>query len=252
VLPELERLIRLQEVESKAADARQRIAEAPARIAALDATLNDARAAVEAARTALAANQTTRREWEKEGATAQQRVAKYKDQLMEVKTNREYHAIQHEIATFSAEVQRFETLILEKMIEADEIAATLRTAETTLASQTKALGEERAAIEQEARELEGVVAAMASEREAIAKQLPADLLATFNTVLKNRRGVAVARVEGGLCAACHVRVRPQVLNDLLKGETILTCDSCQRILYVVAPKPAQSLGTSVGRGSEVG
>jgi uncharacterized protein len=240
VLPDLERLIRLQDVESKADDARRRIADAPLRIAALDARLDEARAAVERAKQALADNQTTRRVLEKDCAVVQQRVAKYKDQLMEVKTNREYHAIQHEIETFSGEVQKLEEQILEKMMEHDELTAALRTAEAALASDTTALGDERKAIEQEARELEGVVTAMTAERATLAAALDPLALAKFDTVYKRRHGIAVARVEGGLCAACHVRVRPQVLNDLLKNETIFQCESCQRILYTIAAKPADA------------
>lgn len=241
MLPDLARLIRLQEVESKAEDARRRIADAPARIAALDARLDDARAAVERAKQALADNQTSRRTFEKDCAIVQQRVAKYKDQLMEVKTNREYHAIQHEIETFSAEVQKFEEQILEKMLENDELTEALRSAEAALAADTKALGDERAAIEQEAKDLEGVVAAMVEERAALAGEMEPRLLGMFDTVFRSRRGIAVARVENGLCAACHVRVRPQVLNDLLKNESIFQCESCQRILYtVVAARPAES------------
>jgi uncharacterized protein len=247
VLPDLERLIRLQDVESRAAHARQTIAEAPGRIRALDEKLDTARAAVDAAKAALAANQTARRDLEKEGAVAQQRVSKYKDQLMEAKTNREYHALQHEITTFSDEVQRIETLTIEKLLEADELAAALNAAETTLAEETKALGEERKAIEEEARELEGVVTDMAAAREAIAKELDRVRLAMFDSLFKGRRQIAVAPIEAGLCSACHVRVRPQVLNTLLKNEMVFQCENCQRILYTAAAKPEAG-----GQASEVG
>ena len=240
MLPDLERLIRLQEVDATADDARRRIADAPTRIAALDARLDEARAAVEGAKQALADNQTTRRTLEKDCAIVQQRVAKYKDQLMEVKTNREYHAIQHEIETFTGEVQKFEEQILERMMEHDELTAALKAAEAALAGDIKALGEEKTGIEQEARQLEGVVTAMTAERAALASALDPLSLAKFETVYKRRHGIAVARVEGGLCAACHVRVRPQVLNDLLKNQTIFQCESCQRILYTVPAKPAES------------
>ena len=242
MLPDLERLIRLQEVQSTADDARRRIAAAPDRIAALDARLDDARAAVDRAKQALADNQTTRRALEKDCAIVQQRVAKYKDQLMEVKTNREYHAIQHEIETFTGEVQKFEEQILERMLEHDELTAALKAAETALSSDVKALGDERAGIEQEARDLEGVVAATTAERATLAAALEPRTLGMFDTVYKRRHGIAVSRIDGGLCAACHVRVRPQVLNTLLKNEMLFQCESCQRILYTVVTRPAGAIG----------
>src|SRR5687768_12478050 len=104
MLPELERLIRLQEIETRVAEARKRIADAPAEIAALDAKLTASRDAVAAAREAASHNQTTRRNLDRDLLAAQQRLSKYKEQLMEVKTNAEYHAMQHQISAASAEV----------------------------------------------------------------------------------------------------------------------------------------------------
>ncbi|MDP1571922.1 MAG: C4-type zinc ribbon domain-containing protein [Vicinamibacterales bacterium] len=249
MLPDLERLIRLQSVDSTADDARRRIGEAPGRVGALDSRLDAARAAVEAAKQALAENQTERRTLEKDCAVVQQRVTKYKDQLMEVKTNREYHAIQHEIETFTGEVQKVEGQILEKMMAHDELTVALKDAEAALARDIKALGDEKAAIEQEARDLAVVVEQMTAERAAIAATVEPRTLALFDTVYKRRQGIAVSKVTGGLCEACHVRVRPQVLNNLLMGQTLFQCESCQRILYAVATKPAESTG-GAGAGDQ--
>ena len=97
MLSDLELLIRLQDVETRAFAARKRIADAPGEIAALDAKLTAARDAVTAARQAVADNQTHRKTLDKDLLSAQQRLSKYKEQLMEVKTNTEYHAMQHQI-----------------------------------------------------------------------------------------------------------------------------------------------------------
>src|SRR5688572_3238133 len=115
MLPDLERLIRLQEIETRTAEARKRIADAPGEIAALDARLTASRDAMAAAKQALADNHTARRLVEKDLAGAQQRLGKYKEQLMEVKTNPEYHAMQHQIAAANAEVAKFEEQILINM-----------------------------------------------------------------------------------------------------------------------------------------
>src|SRR5919109_642226 len=117
MLPELERLIKLQDIETRTADARKRIADAPGRIAALDAKLTAARDEVNAAKQALAANQAQRRTIDRDLVAVQQRLSKFKDQLMEVKTNVEYHAMQTQIASTTTEVGRVEDLMLVKMVE---------------------------------------------------------------------------------------------------------------------------------------
>src|SRR5262245_30147119 len=106
--PVLERLIKLQEIETRAAESQKRIAEAPMLIASLDAKLSAARDALASARQAVADNQAGRRTLDRDLIAAQQRLGKYKEQLMAVKTNDEYHAMQHQIAAATAEVGRIE------------------------------------------------------------------------------------------------------------------------------------------------
>lgn len=235
MLPALQSLIDLQAIESRADDARRRIADAPGRIAALDAKLADARAGVEAAKAAVAANQAARRDVEKELAVVQQRVSKYKDQLMEVKTNREYHAVQHEIATFTEEVQKFEGQIIERMVEADELDSALEAAQSRLEVDAKAIAAERSAIETEVTTLHDVVATSAAERAAIEKTLPAHLVAQFDLLFRNRKGIAVTTLVGVHCSTCRVGLRPHLANQVRNNDQIIQCDSCQRILYFVPP-----------------
>jgi predicted nucleic acid-binding Zn-ribbon protein len=125
MLPDLELLIRLQGVETRATEARKRIADAPGEIAALDARLIADRQAVATAKQAVAANQMHRKTLDRDLLTAQQRLNKYKEQLMEVKTNTEYHAMQHQIEAANTEVGRVEELILVSMLELDELTASL-------------------------------------------------------------------------------------------------------------------------------
>jgi predicted nucleic acid-binding Zn-ribbon protein len=235
MLPALTSLIALQDVSSRADDARRRIADAPARIQALEQQLAGATQALEAAKAALAANQAARRELEKEAAVAQQRVSKYKDQLMEAKDNRQFHALQHEIATFTEELSRVEGSIIEKMVEGDDLAAQVKAAEAGLANQKKAAAAQKAAIEAESAELTAALEQLGAERARIASTLSPQDLATFETVFKARKGQALARMTDGLCEACRVRVRPHLGNLVRQGDQIIQCESCQRILYFIPP-----------------
>jgi predicted nucleic acid-binding Zn-ribbon protein len=240
MLPALNSLLALQTVETRAEDARRRIADAPVRIQALDAQLAEATAALERAKAALAASQAARRENEKDAAVAQQKVSKYKEQLMQAKDNKQFHALQHEIATFSEEVQRVEGLVLERMLEGDELGAALKAAEGKVAAEKKRIAAEKSAIENEAAALSATLTALQSERAELVKTIEPRLLATFETVLKGRKGVAVARAVDGLCEACRVRIRPHLYNQLRSGTEIIQCESCVRILYYVPPpKPAE-------------
>src|ERR1044071_572389 len=131
--PDLERAIALQKLDTAAHDAERRIAEEPERTRALDARLEAARQHVADAKAQLAANQTARREIEKDVSVHQGRLSKFREQAMAVKTNQEYHAIQKEIGFAQGEIKTLEDRILERMIEADELTAASKRADKTLA-----------------------------------------------------------------------------------------------------------------------
>jgi predicted nucleic acid-binding Zn-ribbon protein len=231
MLPALDLLIRLQAVETRAAEARKRIADAPGEIAALDARLTAARDAVAAARQAVTETQATRRTLDRDLITVQQRLGKYKEQLMEVKTNVEYHAMQHQIEAATAEVGKVEELILINMIEADEVNARLKASEAAMKADEAALAKERAAIEADAAAKEKALQDSDVERRQILPQLDRHHLELFERVLQARQGIAVAQAVDGHCSICHVRLRPQVYNTILKNESVVQCDHCQRVLY---------------------
>jgi predicted nucleic acid-binding Zn-ribbon protein len=234
---DLEHLIALQRLDSDAADARRRIAEEPGRLQELDGRIQSARALVTAAKERLAASQAARREIEKELAVHQGRLSKYRDQLMAVKTNVEYQAMQKEIEHAQAGVKNFEDQILEKMLEGDELTATVKRAEADASAEEKSVAADRKTLATEIADLKARLAAIVEERGGIVAALDPRILTTFELVAKRRNGVAVAEAKDGICTICHVRLRPQVFNTVRRNEQIMQCDSCQRILYFV-PAPA--------------
>jgi hypothetical protein len=240
VLPDLQRLIELQDIESRAAVAGKAIAEAPGRIAALDALLQAATAALATAKQALADNQSHRRAIDKDLISAQQRQEKYKEQLMAVKTNDEYRAMQHQIEAVGAEVLQHEERVLVSMVEVDEINAAIKKAEAALkAAQTK-VAAERSAIESEVKGHEAALAECNAARARVVAALEnKNVIDTFHRIAKVR-GTAVARAEGERCTVCQVRLRPAVFAEVRRNDSIVQCDSCNRILFFIPPAASQA------------
>ena len=240
MLPDLARLIELQEIESKAAVAAKAIADAPIRIAALDALLHAATIALETARHALAESKTRRSFVDKDLIAVQQRQSKYKDQLMQVKTNEEFRAMQHQIEAAAVDVGRYEEKILINMMEADEINAAIKKAEAALKAAQSKVSAERSAIEQDVKLQQGVVTETTAARARLVAAMDnKGVVETFERIARVR-GTAVARAEGERCTVCQVRLRPAVFVNVLKNDQIVQCDSCNRILYFVPPAAAAS------------
>ncbi len=236
--PDLERLIRLQALDTQAADARKAQTSIPETQLALDQKLEGARGAVAAAREKQAANQADRRALEKDLASLNTRLSRYKDQLMEVKTNREYTAMQHEIETAQGEVKRLEDQMLEKMLEADELAAGLKAAEAALKTAEQKIVKERAELDVQLVEAGTTLDSTLKERAALVAELPASVVATYESIARGRKGIAVVVAKDERCSQCQVRLRPQVFVQVRLNSGIVQCDSCQRILYFVPPPAA--------------
>jgi predicted nucleic acid-binding Zn-ribbon protein len=242
--PDLERLIALQRLDTAADAARRTLASEPEREAALAARLESAQQRVATAKARLADNQTARRAIEKDVAVHQGRLSKFREQAMEVKTNQEYHAVQKEIGFAQGEIRTLEDKVLERMLEADELTSGLKKAETELASEQKTIEADRRAMTAEHAELGAALERMTRERAALVAGLDTGVLLTFEQVSRKRNGVAVAEARDGICTICHVRLRPQVFNSVLRNDQIMQCDSCNRILYYV-PKTAAAAPDSV-------
>jgi predicted nucleic acid-binding Zn-ribbon protein len=236
MLADLERLIQLQDIESRAAVASKAIAEAPGRIAALDALLQSATTTLAAAKQSLADNQTQRRSIDKDLIADQQRLDKYKDQIMAVKTNEQLHAMQHQMKSVEDDIGKQEERVLVNMMAADEINAAIKKAEAALKAAQSKVAAERAAIESEATAHQATVAECAAARSALVASMDnKGAVETFERIAKVR-GTAVARAEGERCTICQVRLRPAVFAEVRRNESLLQCDSCNRILYFVAPQ----------------
>lgn len=236
--PDLERLIQLQHLETIIADAKSAITLHPQRLAAFDARLNEARQAVDSVKEQLKSNNDRRRELEKDVALYQGRLTKFKDQLSAVKTNREYQAMQHEIATAQTDLGTVEEKVLEQMLAADELSAAAKKADAALAAQSKEIEAEKKTLVQDLAATEVSLKQSTESRAALVKELEPRLVALFEQVARARKGVAIcSATREGLCSVCHVRLRPPVFQQVRHNDSIVQCESCQRVLYWIPPPP---------------
>jgi uncharacterized protein len=247
--PALEHLIRLQQLETDAGERKRHLADLPAKVAEADAAVAAAKAVREAAAARAAENQAARRAADRELGIQQARLTKFKDQLMEVKTNKEYTAMQHEIATAEAGVGTFEDQILTLMMDADEIAAALKAADAALASEEVRAKGIRSQVDAERVRLEAEITGLAATRETVEGHIPAEFVRLFKDNAAKRKGVAVSPIRDGHCQACQVRLRPQFIMEARRGDEIVQCESCKRILYVPPAAPAAPPAEVAGGGT---
>ena len=229
-------LIELQRVDAESQAVSSLLDVIPAKIEAIDQSIKSAADIVGQAKGKLSANQKKRRDLEGEVKTIKEHLAKFKRQLNDVKTNKEYTALLKEIGEAQRKADKIEEDILNEMISADDIEKEIKTANVRKAEEERRLQKEKEAILAERAQMEKRLAALGRERETLRPQIPPDQIRLYDRVAKKMKGVAMSPVTDDFCSLCQLRIRPQMLNDIMEMNKVITCEACSRILY--SNKPA--------------
>lgn len=242
----MEQVTRLQSLDLRIAEFEREIGALPKHIAQIERALDSHLRRLEADRAALAANQKERKRLEDDGKAEGQKISKLKDQMLGAKiTNEQYRAFQNEIEFCQKEIRKAEDRILELMTESEPLDRNVKGAEAALKAEKaqveveKQQARERTAVDQKA------VQELQSERAAVGKQVTPATYQRYERVRKARRGVAVAEAIEGRCSACNMVIRLQFFQDLKKGDQVMACESCTRILYYNPPVSVEDLGGSI-------
>jgi predicted nucleic acid-binding Zn-ribbon protein len=230
-------LIRLQRVDSEINRLSASLESIPSQTDVIDRQIQDAAEIVSRAKDKLAANQKKRRDLEIDAKSLKEQIGRFRRQLNDVKTNKEYAALLKEIEEAQQKMDKIEEEIIQDMISADDIEKEIKTANQKKAEEEVRLRQEKEAILKNQRELEEKKALFLKEREELVPKIPPDQLKLFHRISKKMGGVAMSEVTDDFCSICQMRVRPQLLNEIQEMKKIILCEACSRILY--SKKPLQ-------------
>jgi len=158
-------------------------------------------------------------------------IKKLDGQLSQVKTNKEYAALQQEIASLKADNSLLEEGIIHIMDEVDAAKEESRKEKEKFASVTKSFQGRDDEMAGQEKALQGRLAELKKQREESVAQLPPELRELYNRIALKKEGLALAVVNGENCAACQMKLRPQLINEIRLGKDIIVCENCSRILY---------------------
>ena len=229
---DLANLIELQHADAEIARLKAEIAALPKRVAVIEEKLAGSKAQLEKAKAALKTDEANRRKYEGEIQNLRQKISKYRDQMLAVKTNQEYRALGTEVEFAEKGISGFEDKILETMLDADEREREQKRAESELKSHTAEIEREKAEARARTAEDEKALAEWNAKRNGYRAGVSAEILRHYDRVL-TFRGSAIAEARDHKCSVCQVILRPQVYSDVMTNERIVMCDSCSRILYFV-------------------
>jgi predicted nucleic acid-binding Zn-ribbon protein len=228
---DFEKLTQLQNLDSEIKQTTLILESIPRLIEDVDRKIQASSRAVADAKEKLVGNQKARRDLESSVKDVKVAIAKFKRQLGEVKTNKEYTALLHEIEESQREVDAVEEKIISEMLAADDIDEEIKSASRRQTQEQESLRADQAVLEQKKREMGSRRDALIAEREALVPLLPADQMKLYMSIFNKKNGAAMSAVKGEFCSLCHVRIRPQMINEIRERTKIYLCENCGRILY---------------------
>ena len=227
----LELLYKLQQFDDRVTETNVRISEIPVTIETLEKDRDSKADIVKKSKQKLDDNLKIRKKFESDIALIREKISKYKEQLNKSTTNKEYQGFISEIKFEENKILEIEEKIIEEMLKSDEIMEEVRKSESEFLAIAEDYNKRIEDLNQNLKYFKEKLSDEQNNKEDLRKTVPANLLAIYDKLIKNREGKAISFVETNFCGICNVKIRPQRLSELISTTNIFICENCGRILY---------------------
>jgi predicted nucleic acid-binding Zn-ribbon protein len=231
MLPEIEKLLTLQNRDQKLRAVLNEIAALPGEKAARERELKAADDRLEAARGRQREIEIERKKLELDVKGKQDQIARYKNQQLETRKNEEFTALRHEIENSEKSIIALEDRELALMEEAESLKPTLQAAQEAHDAEKAKVESHMASLVTRRENLATRQTELEAERLAATEGIEEDLLDRYTRLFKSKNGVALVTVEHGVCSGCHMQVNTQTYLEVRAEKEIIGCPQCGRILY---------------------
>ena len=228
----LEILKRVQEVDREIYGFRRELVTAPEAEKEIARALESEKARMVQLEAALKEAQLKQKKKEGELAEKETQIRKYDSQLTQVKTNKEYSALQQEMVSLKADCSMLEDSILTVFDEIERAQKAVREEKERLVQVEKESEKKRQEIAARISQLKSQLTGLEEKRKGIISQVLPETRELYEKIVEKKEGLALVSVAGEACGACRLEIRPQLLNEIRLGESLVVCENCHRILYI--------------------
>jgi hypothetical protein len=201
-------------------------------MASLDGELEGSRLAIDALREEMASLQGQKQEIEETLVVETDNITRSEARLHEIKTQKEYQAVLKEISSAKKIKSELEEQILNKISDTETLQGNIAEGEQNLAALTGNITMRKGEVQKKLDRLLAEIATDHAGRETTVAGLNAPLLNRYTMLREKRQGIAVVEARDGSCLGCNMNIPPQMYNNLYRGQELITCPHCQRILYI--------------------
>jgi predicted nucleic acid-binding Zn-ribbon protein len=227
----LKLLIELQSCDRKIKEIQSLKSQAPLKIQELKEELAAMERQAQEGQDRLEALKKDRKRLETDIQDLEGKIQKAGVKLSSIKKNEEYTAALNEIEYLKKLKFATEDSVLQLMEEMDRTEGQIQEFKLRKAETSRRVDAGIAAIERETEEQEREIHALEKNRDRLIPELDKELLKKYLLLRERKNGLAVSAVIRGVCQTCHLGLPPQRFNELLKGDSLITCPHCNRLVY---------------------
>jgi predicted nucleic acid-binding Zn-ribbon protein len=230
---DIKALLSVQERDLDLDRLRTELAAVPGKISGLKGEIQAAKTALEDAKKEMTQLQLQKKQKELDLDSQESAVRKHSTELNSVKTNEAYKALLGEIEKAKQDKSALEDQILQIMESMDQATKSWKEKEANSKSNEAGLLKQISDWEAKQKELEQTLAAKVAEREQALAGLPKNLADQYNR-LRNSKHIkaAVVPIIKEQCSGCHMKVSQNLINEVRRGQKLMTCESCSRIVFL--------------------
>ena len=225
-------LVKLQIVDSKIYDLRYELEAKPQEIKALESSFEEKKAHLAQLEKASLDLQKQRKDRELELAGKEEALKKLQTQLYTLKTNKEYQAMLQQINDAKADSSVIEDAILKLFEQSDKAKVDTEQEKLKVKEEEKFFSGEKKKIEDRIKEIDDRLAQLDALRKQVFPDIEPKILLQYERILSSRDGLAIVSVKDNSCGGCNMFVPPQVINLIKMYQRIITCEVCNRMLYI--------------------
>ncbi len=240
--PDLELLLKLQHVDYDIGELERSKEYMPDMMGSLKNEIDVSSKAIEDARLELEDLTVKQKTFELEVASLQEDLKRYQSQMLSIKTNKEYDALVTEIDAIKTRVSERETEIL----AAEERIEELNNSQEALESNAKTIaennGKQLVKLQERIDSVADKIAEQQHERQRIVALVGKPSLSIYERVRRGKGASVVVSLKKRACGGCFKSVPPQRYYEIRKGEKVVCCDNCGRLLVFDQSDQAEQAG----------
>jgi len=232
IAQQMEYLQKLQDIDAQIYKLNAEKESKPEEIKEIEDSLSQKQSGMKEAEENLKNLQVKHKEKEMELGSKEEGVKKLQSQLYQLKTNKEYSAMLHEIEGHKADNSLLEEEIIGLMDSIDTASANVAEERKKFEEESGKASTSIKVIEDRIKEIENNISELKNRRQELVPNIAARTLKDYERILSVKNGLALVEVVNDCCGGCHIQMPPQVINQIKMKQNIIRCENCNRMLYI--------------------